>query len=52
MEPETKGEETVEERDKRLEGKKVKRKIESDRDLLEPKKMEGKESGEPGGREM
>jgi hypothetical protein len=47
MERETRVEETVEEKDKPLGGtKKVKRKIESSSDLLEPKKMEVRKTEE------
>lgn len=52
MERETREEETIEEKDKLLGGKKVKRKIKSDTDYLEPKKMESRETSETIEREM
>lgn len=52
MERETRMEETIEEKDKLLGGKKIKRKIESEHDHLEPKKMESRESSETGEREL
>ena len=44
MERETREEETIEEKDKLLGGKKVKRKIQSETDYLEPRKMESRET--------
>lgn len=52
MERETKVEETIEEKDKLLGGKKVKRKVETESDLLEPKKMEVRKTEETTEREM
>ena len=53
MERETRVEETVVEKEERPSvSKKVKRKIESDRDMLEPKKMEVKKTEETTEREI
>jgi hypothetical protein len=53
MERETKVEETIEEKEARPGvTKRVKRKIESDRDLLEPKKMEVRKTEETTEREI
>ncbi len=52
MERETREEEMVEQKEKVVGGKKEKRKIISERDYLEPKKMESRESSETAEREM
>ncbi|GEM_PF-6748252 len=53
MERETREEETVEQKEKLVGGKKKeKRKIVSEHDYLDPKKMESRESSETAEREM